>query len=182
MRKIILTFGLIAGAIMSVMMVITMTLVGRIDFDKGEVIGYTSMVVAFLMVFFGVKSYRDNVAGGEIKFGRAFLVGLAITAVASMCYVATWEVLYYKVWPDFPEKYAAHQIERARASGATEAEIAVQQQQMEKFKILYKNPIINAAISFLEPLPVGLILTLVTAGVLRKRKSSEVVDAVGVRI
>lgn len=183
MRKIILTFGLIAGAIMSVMMVITMTAFGHIDFDKGEVIGYTSMVVAFLMVFFGVKSYRDNVAGGNIDFGRAFFVGLAITVVASVCYVATWEIIYHNVWPDFPEQYAAHQIERARANGATEAALAIQQQKLADFNKLYKNPFINAAMTFLEPLPVGLIFTLVTAGVLRRRKrSGPAVAALGARI
>ena len=89
MRKIVLTFGLIAGGILSLMMLLTIPFMDQIGFERGEVIGYTTMVLAFLMIFFGVKSYRDNVAGGTVSFGRAFLVGLLITAVASVCYVAT---------------------------------------------------------------------------------------------
>ena len=172
MRRIVLTFGFISGAILSVMMVITMALSDRIGFDKGEIVGYTTMVVAFLMIFFGVKAYRDNVEGGAISFGRAFKVGLLITLISSSCYVATWEVLYHKVWPDFSDKYAAHVIEKARANGASEAELAATRQKMAEFREMYRNPLINIAMTFLEPLPVGLVMTLVSAGILRRRKGS----------
>ena len=130
MRKIVLTFGLIAGAILSAMMLITLPFQEQIGFDKGAIIGYTTMVLAFLMVFFGVKSYRDNVAGGSVTFGRAFKVGLMITAVASVCYVATWELIYYKFAPDFADKYAAYAVEKAKTSGATDAQIAAKTKQM----------------------------------------------------
>jgi hypothetical protein len=172
MQKIVLTFGLIAGAILSAMMLLTLPFMDKIGFDKGEVIGYTTMVLAFLMVYFGVRSYRDNVAGGSVTFGRAFLVGLMITAVASVCYVATWQVVYYKVAPDFGEKYTAYAVEKARKSGATDAKIAATKKEMEEFMDMYKNPLVNIAITFLEPLPVGLLFTLVSAGVLsRKRRA-----------
>jgi hypothetical protein len=173
MRKIVLTFGLIAGAILSAMMLITQTFLDQIGFDKGEIIGYTTMVLAFLMVFFGVKSYRDNVAGGSVTFGRALSVGLLITAVASVCYVTTWEVIYYRVAPDFGDKYAAYAVEKAKASGATDAEIAAKTKEMSEFKEMYKNPLVNVALTFLEPLPVGILLTLITAGVLSRKRRSE---------
>lgn len=177
MRKIVLTFGLIAGAILSAMMLITLPFQDRIGFDKGEIIGYTTMVLAFLMVFFGVKSYRDNVAGGTVPFGRAFKVGLLITAVASVCYVATWELIYYKLAPDFGEKYAAYTVEKARQSGATEAQIAERTNQMAKFTEMYKNPLVNIALTLLEPLPVGIVFTLVAAGLLsRKRRTVEAMN------
>ena len=172
MRKIVLTFGLIAGAILSAMMLITLPFQDQIGFDKGAVIGYTTMVLAFLMVFFGVRSYRDNVAGGSVTFGRAFMVGLMITAVASVCYVATWELIYYRLAPDFTEKYAAYSVEKAKRSGATEAQIAARTKQMTEFKEMYKNPLVNIAFTLLEPLPVGILFTLLTAGVLsRKRRT-----------
>jgi len=93
-----------------------------------------------------------------------------ITLVASACYVATWEVIYYKFYPDFGDKYAAHVLEKARASGATDAQLAVQTKQMEDFKAMYRNPLVNVAMTFLEPLPVGLVFTLVTAGALGRRR------------
>jgi hypothetical protein len=173
MRKIVLTFGLIAGAILSAMMLITQAFFDQIGFDKGEIIGYTTMVLAFLMVFFGVKSYRDNVAGGTVTFGRAFKVGLMITAVASLCYVATWEVIYYKLAPDFGDKYAAYAVEKAKKSGATDAQIAAKAKQMSEYKEMYKNPLVNIALTLLEPLPVGILLTLVTAGVLSRKRGAE---------
>ena len=173
MRRIVLTFGLIAGLMLSAMLVITMQFQDRIGYDQGATIGYTTMVLAFLMVYFGVRSYRDNVAGGAIAFGRAFKVGALISLVATVCYVATWEVVYYNFAPDFGEKYAAHAIEKARASGASEADIAAQTKKMADFQRMYRNPVVNIAITMLEPLPVALVFTLVTAGVLsRKRRSA----------
>ena len=173
MRKIVLTFGLIAGAILSAMMLITLPFMDRIGFDKGAIIGYTTMVLAFLMVFFGVKSYRDNVVGGSVTFGRAFKVGLMITAVASVCYVATWELIYYRLAPDFADRYAAYTVDKARQSGATDAQIAEKTKQMTEFKAMYRNPLVNIALTLLEPLPVGILFTLVTAGVLRRKRPAE---------
>ncbi len=170
MRKIVLTFGLIAGAILSAMMLVTLPFQDQIGFDKGAVIGYTTMVLAFMMVFFGVRSYRDNVAGGSVTFGRAFKVGMLITLVASVCYVATWQLVYYKFAPDFIDKYGAYAIERAKASGATELQIVKQQKEMAEFMELYKNPFVNIAFSFIEPLPVGIVFTLVSAGMLSRKK------------
>ena len=169
MRKIVLTFGLIAGAVLSVMMLLTLPFMDRIGFDKGEIIGYTTMVLAFLMVYFGIRSYRDNVAGGSIGFGRAFLVGLLITFVASACYVATWQVVYHKLAPDFGEKYTAYAVEKARKSGATDQQVVAQAKEIAEMMALYKNPLVNIAITFLEPLPVGLLVTLISAGVLSRR-------------
>ena len=173
MRKIVLTFGLIAGAMLSAMMLATLPFLDKIGFEKGEIIGYTTMVLAFLMVYFGVRSYRDNVAGGRVTFGRAFLVGLMITFVASACYVATWQVIYYKLAPDFGEKYTAFVVEQAKKSGASEAKIAAQKKEMAEFMEMYKNPLINIAVTFLEPLPVGLLFTLVTAFVLSRKRRDQ---------
>lgn len=172
MQRIVLTFGLIAGAILSGMMLLALGFQDQIGFDRGAIVGYTSMVLAFLMTYVGVRTYRDNVAGGTLSFGKAFKVGLLITLVASACYVATWEVIYYRLAPDFTEKYAAHAIEKARAAGATETQLAARQAEMAKFAEMYKNPVVNVAITLLEPLPVGLLFTLVSAGLLsRKRKA-----------
>jgi hypothetical protein len=176
MRRIVLTYGLVAGAMMSAMMLLTFQFHDQIGFGKaGYIIGYASMALGFLMVFAGVKSYRDTVAGGSVTFGRAFKVGILITAIASTCYVATWQVVYYKFMPDFLDKYAAYSLDEAKKSGATEAQIAEQGKQMAEFKELYKNPLVNIAFTFLEPLPVGLLFTLAAAGTLRRKRRTEAV-------
>ena len=173
MRKIVLTFGLIAGAILSVIMLLTIPFMQHIGMDKGEIIGYTSMLAAFLMVYFGVRSYRDNVLAGSIRFGRAFVVGLLITLVASTCYVATWQVIYYKLAPDFTDQYVAYAMEQAKVSGADAATIAAQQKAMSEMMELYKNPFVNVAFTFIEPLPVGLLFTLVSAGLLSRKRRAQ---------
>jgi hypothetical protein len=172
MKKIVLTFGLLAGAVMSILMVIAMINQDAIGFDRGVIVGYTSMVLAFLMVFFGVRSYRDNVAGGHVTFGRAFQVGLLITLVATACYVVAWQIVYYGFMPDFLDKYAAYAMEQARQSGASEAELAAQAKEMAEFGEMYKNPLVNIAFTAIEPLPVGLIFTLVTAVVFGRKRGS----------
>jgi ethanolamine transporter EutH len=173
MRKIVLTFGLISGAIISGMMALNIAFQDQIGFDRGEIIGYTSMVVAFLLIYFGVRSYRDNVAGGSVTFGRAFKVGALIAVVASVCYVATWQVIYFGFKPDFMEKYQAYLIEQARADGETEAQLAQRRAEMDKFAKLYRNPVVNAGVTLLEPLPVAFVITLVTAGVLSRQKRND---------
>ena len=171
MKKTVLVFGFISGAIMVAFMYGTMLFVKNVGFDKGELLGYTGMVLAFLLIFFGVRSYRENVGGGTVSFGRAFVVGLLIMLIASACYVVAWEIVYYKsnFMQDFIEKYSAHVVEEVRNSGASEAAVQAKLQEMKRFKELYANPFFNAAVTFLEPLPPGLIMTLLTALILRRR-------------
>lgn len=170
MKKIVLTFGFIAGGMLSLMFVATWPFHDRLlAAGLGEVVGYTTMVIAFLMVFFGIRSYRDNIGNGHVSFGRAFKVGILITAITSACYVGTWLVMYYTVASDFAEKYAASVVAKERAAGASEEKIAAIQAKMQKYGELMKNPFINAAFVTLEVLPVGLLATLVSAAILRPR-------------
>ncbi len=168
MTRVVLVFGLLAGAVLSSMMVVNVAFIDRLGFGTAEIIGYTTMVVAFLMVYFGIRSYRDNIYGGTISFGKAFGIGLLITLVASVCYVTTWEVIYYWIAPDFPEKYGAYMLEKARQGGATEQELAARAAEMAEFTAAYKNPLINAGITLIEVLPIGLVVTLVSAAILRR--------------
>jgi hypothetical protein len=174
MKKVVITFGLISGAISCLHVAGTSLFIDQIGFDRGLVVGYTMIVLSFMLVFFGVRSYRDNVAGGQITFGKAFQVGILITLISCFCYVLTWEVLYYTVVPDFMDKYAAHEIAKVKSSGATEAAIQAQMAEMQRFKELYQNPAINAAFTFLEPFPVGLIVTFISALVLKKKATASV--------
>ena len=120
--------------------------------------------------FVGIRSYRENVGGGTITFGRAFAVGILITLISCICYVAGWEILYYNFMPDFADKYAAYMMAKAKAAGASAAAIQAQMDEVKKLKHIMDNPFLNAAATFIEPFPVGLIITLISALILRKRK------------
>jgi hypothetical protein len=169
MKKTVLTFGLISGAMSSLMMLATVPLMHRIGFDHGLVIGYTAIVLSFLLVFFGIRSYREQ-AGGGITFGRAFTVGILITLISCVFYVATWQLIYFKLQPGFMDKWEAYAVEKVRADGGTPEAVEAARRQIRTFKEAYDNPLTNAAYTFVEPFPVGLLVTLISAAALRRKR------------
>ena len=172
MKKVVLTFGLISGAISAGLMLATVPFMHKIGFDKGAYVGYSAMVLAFLLVFFGIRSYRDNYSDGYISFGRAFSVGILITLISCVCYVIAWEIVYFNFMPDFWDTYTNYVVEKARNSGASAQEVAKQIEGMRSIKAMYANPLWNVLFTFSEPLPVGLIVTVVSAAILRKKRKS----------
>jgi hypothetical protein len=173
MKKTVLTFGLISGVVISVLMLSTLPFAHQIGFSRAMIVGYTTMVLSFLLVFFGIRSYRENVGNGRISFGRAMGVGLLIMLISCAFYVITWEFMYFFLMPNFLTEYSAYMVENMRASGASAEQINQQVEQMKQFQVLYSNPFINAAFTLLEPLPVGLVMTLISALILRTRKPKE---------
>ena len=167
MKKTILTFGLISGALISLMMGLTVPFADKLG--HSYVIGYTTIVLSMLLSYFGIRSYRDNVANGHITFAKALLVGLSITVISCLCYVVTWEIIYFNFMPDFMDKYGAQVLQKMQVSGATAAAIQEKSAELDKLKVAYKNPLFNAAMTFIEPFPVGLVITLISAAVLRKK-------------
>jgi hypothetical protein len=177
MGKTILKYGLISGAISSVLMLATMPFMHQIGFDNGYYIGYTTIVLSFLLVFFGVRSYRNQYGNGQITFVKAFGVGISITLVTCIFYVATWEIIYFNFMPDFLDKYTAYEVQKVKSSGASEAVVQAKIAEVQKYKAMYDNPLWNAAFTFIEPFPVGLVMTLVSAGILRKRPRGQTLVA-----
>lgn len=175
MRHVVIKYGLWSGAILSALTAVMLPLCmqGIVDFGASEIVGYAAMVLAFVLVFVGVRSYRDEVAGGTIGFGRAFGVGLLITLVACACYVVIWEIVYWGFFPDFLDHYGAYQLDQLRAEGASPAALDAKRAEMEAFAEIYANPVANVLITFLEVFPVGLVVTLVSAGILRKRPAGD---------
>jgi len=147
MKKTVLTFGLI----------ISVRMVGSL----------------FLLIYFGIRSYRDNTLAGQISFGRAFACGILITLITSVCYVAMWEVLYFNFMPHFMDSYFAAQIHKIQSSGLDPATTAAQVAAIQRSQQLYQNPFVNMAYTFIEPLPVGLIITLISAAILRRKAPVE---------
>ena len=182
MKKIVLRFGLASGVLLVAMLVGMLSLYkrGTFDFDYGEVVGYSSMVLSFLLVFFGVRSYRDTAGGGVISFGKAFKVGLLITLTACAMYVIAWEIAYFNFFPDFLDQYTAHALAKMREAGESPAEIQKATEQMADMAKLYTNPLFNSAITFMEVFPVGLIVTLVSAAILRRKPSHQGAPAAAV--
>jgi Protein of unknown function (DUF4199) len=172
MRKTVLTFGIISGLILSAEMFATLPFLHKVGQGNALIIGYTTMVLAGLLVFFGIRTYRDNLSSGTLTFARAFAVGILITLIASFFYVATWEIIYHNFMPDFAEKYAVQMVERAKSSGATQQKIDQTAREAKQFVRNYHNPAYNIGMTFIEVFPVFLLITLLSAVILRRKSAA----------
>ena len=170
MKRTVLVFGLIAGLIVSGFMDFSMARFYQShELQHGMLYGYAAMIIALSFVFVGIKSYRDKYCDGVIPFGKAFITGLFITLVASTIYVITWLILYYGFMPDFMTRYAEHMISAAKASGATAAELDAKVSEMKMYQDMYKNPLFVVLLTYLEILPVGLVITAISALILKRK-------------
>ncbi|MBO0799519.1 MAG: DUF4199 domain-containing protein [Blastocatellia bacterium] len=175
MRKVTIIFGLIAGITVSVFSFVTMTMCrnGIIGLDKSDFIGYGAMIIALSMIFFGIKSYRDNQLNGVIGFGKGVQVGLLITLVASLIYAFAGDI-FYRIDPEgnaaLMDKYSDYHINKIKAEGAQPAKIEQKVKEMSDLKEMAKNPVIRFGISLAIILPVGIVITLFSAAILRRRE------------
>lgn len=180
MKKNILIYGLIAGVIVSASMLTSVNYLshceGNVDYDTSMVIGYASMLIAFSLVFIGIRNYRDKYNEGVISFGKAFKIGIMMVLIASTMYVVAWLIDNYFFIPDFMEKYSAHMLDELKASGASQAEIDKQIKEMAYFAEMYKNPFFNAMMTYAEILPVGLIVTLISSFILKRKTAVQVAN------
>lgn len=168
MLRTSLIYGVIAGLIVAVPMFTL--LAGDADhteWSSSHLFGYAMMILALSMIFVGVKSYRDKVKGGVIKFLPAFLLGLGISAVASVIYVAGWELTLALTHYSFASDYAASALEAARAKGVSPAELEEMRVQYAEFERQYADPLFRLPMTFIEIFPVGLIISLIAAALLR---------------
>ena len=167
MARIVLTFGIIAGLIVSLLMVIGMTLLAGPDGVGSETAGYLTMLLALAFIFVAIKRHRDINLGGVIRFWPALATGLGVAVIAGLFYVITWEIYFNLSGGDFMDAYVAGQIEAQRAAGASETEIAEFQASMQGFADLYANWWFRMPMTFTEIFPVGVLVSLISAALLR---------------
>ena len=171
MKRVIKVFGLISGAICIVMMVLSSIFRDQIGWERGMIVGYTSMILSLGVIFFAVQSYKNNAGNGYVSFGKAFRIGLWITLISSAIYAGTWLVIYYNTKPNIMEQYYVHMVEKMKADGASQAELAKAAKDKEWGMKIFENPVTNFLWAFIfEPLPIGLIISLITAALLRSKK------------
>ena len=170
MKKIVLIFGLIAGLISVSWAVFAINICYNKQTFEGNVwLGYGSMIVAFSFIFVGIKNYRDKYNGGVITFGKAFKIGFLIALIASTIYVLVWMIDFYVFIPDFMDKYVAHALAQAKAKGATAAQLTEQKASMATYTSMYKSPVGVMLLTYMEILPVGLVIALIAALILKRR-------------
>ena len=166
MKKTVLTYGLISGVIAAVLMLAHVPFMD--GSNKALIVGYTGIGLSALLIFFGVRAYRENVGNGKISFGRGLAVGILIALISAACYVAAWEVVYFSS-PGIADHIFDKQVEELKATGAPQEKIDETAREVESFKKLYANPFVNVAFTFIEAFPVGLLMTLISAVILRRK-------------
>lgn len=168
MTALVFRYGIAAGLIIGIPMMWRM-----ISAKPGEVpvvgmlLTYLVMIVALTAVFLGIKAYRDKMLGGVIRFLPALGVGLGISAVASILYALAWEVSSAYSSFDFVAFYKAYMVEAAQASGGTPAEVNQAIANAEAFEKMYRNPLYRVPMVFVEMFPVGVLISLISAALLR---------------
>lgn len=170
MRRNVLVFGSISGIISSIWVLLAMTALPEdMHMSTGMILGYTSMIIANIFLVVGVKNYRDKYNGGFITFGKALGVGLLIALLGATFYVVTWLIYFYASGTDFMEVYTQSVLADLEKSGASPAVIAQQAKEMKEFMIMYQNPFFNAAITYMEILPVSLLFAFITALIMKRK-------------
>lgn len=170
MKKSTLLFGLISGIIVSVQLLITLIMMrNNPDFEGSMIIGFASMIVAMAFVFVAVKARRDKHNEGIISFGQALATGVMVAFIGSTLYVVTWLIEYYLFFPDFMEKYADHVLKQASESGLSAGELAAKSAEMASYKEMYKNPVWVILLTYMEILPIGLVVAIISALILKRK-------------
>lgn len=167
MGRIIVVYGVIAGVTVALLMRVAMIMFPE-GGTGGMVAGFSSMIIALTFVFIGTKRYRDVELGGVIKFGKALAIGFGIAAIATVFYVAAWELYLYFTNYTFMDEYTRIALKQAQEAGKSAAEIASLAKEMEGFKALYASPFSRMAITAAEISPVAILMPIISAALLRK--------------
>ena len=171
MVKLCLAYGCIAGLVVGVpLFILTVAGPGHIPNATGMLIGYLTMLIALSTIFLAVKRHRDHALGGVIRFWQALAIGLCISVVAGVFYVAAWETACAVAHLDFADTYARMEIAQKTAAGASEEELQRFTAEMDKFRQDYANPFYRLTMTFAEIFPVGILVSLICAGLLRNSR------------
>jgi Protein of unknown function (DUF4199) len=169
MKKNVWKYGLLSGLAMAILVAVVVPFEHHTNARWSMAFTYTLMVLSFLIVFVGVKHYRDTECGGSLTFGRALAAGVLMMLISCVCYVAMWEVLNATLEKNFAHEYSAAMVKHAQNSGLQGAALERKIAEAHKFEVMYSNPFYRASMTLLEPLPVGIVMALVTAGILRRK-------------
>lgn len=169
MKKVIWIYGLVIGAVISSHTIIMMNMmVNNPDLKTNDLLGYAALIAMFSIIFFGIRKYRNSYSNGYISFGRAFKTGAWIALIGSTMYVLLGLGYYYLFLPEFLDAYIQHVLNKCTSP----AELAAKTKEMADFREMYKNPLFAILTSYMEVLPLGLVVAAVSALLLKKKNKN----------
>lgn len=173
MRPTVLKFGFASAGVTIGFMLATLPFIDRLRTDVSDVLGYTSIVMAAVLIFFGIRSYRER-SGGAVSFGRAMAVGVLISLVSSLCYVLAFQVVYFYGMPQFGDRFTQCMVLRAEEAGKSQEELDEVARQAATLRELYDHPVTNAGLTLATNFSIGLAAAVVSAAILRRRRTAEI--------
>jgi hypothetical protein len=169
MRFITLKYGTISGLLMAIVLFGAIPMQSKVGFQQLEMMGFIGTLLAFIPVFFGIRTYRETIGEGSVSFLRALNTGIIIVAIASIFYALSWLIIFYKISPDFIDKYRDYNLEQMKLAHASQKDMDGYMAQIEQFRNITKNPFMYGAYTFTEPLPQGVIITAICSLILRRK-------------
>ncbi|MCW5519001.1 DUF4199 domain-containing protein [Aureitalea sp. L0-47] len=168
MKKTVIKYGVYSLLAATVLFLLALLLAKGVSYSTQEVIGYTTMVVSLVFVYFGIKHYRDSENEGKISFGKALLIGFLISLFAGVGFGVVDYI--YTAWinPDFAQEYLAGVTAEMKASlpaDEYESAKAALEEQMEQ----YGGSGFWAFIMFATVVMIGLILSILSALILQRK-------------
>lgn len=174
MKNTIIKYGIISGGLAAILLLIATLIlknigIDKVGFDNFGYLGFSLILISMVVIFFGIKSFRDLQNEGMITFGKAFVTGLGILVVSSIIYSLSWLVIYYFLMPTFMDDYSNYCVTKTKNEGGSQIEIAKKLEELNQMKEWYKNPFSIFALTLLEPTPIGLLVTIISAIILKRR-------------
>lgn len=170
MKKNVWIFGLVLGLVLCIpWLIMVQMLYSDPEFKSNDILGYAMLVVVYSLIFVGIRNYRNKELGGVISFGKAFKTGALITLVAATLYTVVWLIFYYTFVPDFMEVFTEHVLYQC----TSEEELAAKTEEMESYNKMYENPLFVTLLTFAEVFPIGLVVALISALILKKKDAHQ---------
>lgn len=163
MKNNILKNGFLGGLIVSIIMIsMTFYMKANPNNEPNAIVGFIGMLLAFIFVVLGIKHQKLN--NNSITFGKALATGLLISLVICTIYVLVWLIVYYNFFPDFMDKYSEMILKKTSQSN-----LAAKTVEMNQMKEWYKNPIMIILLTYMEVFPIGIVVSLISALILKKK-------------
>jgi hypothetical protein len=163
MKKTVLIYGLLSGFISILLMTVTMLKLDRIGFDDAMIYGYIGIFLSFIPLYIGVMAYNKAHTETPLKFGGALIAALLMCLISCAVYATTWQIESPILFPDFLDKYTVYAHDKLVRSGASGEALKKQAAAIENMRALYKKPVSLWLMTIIEPLPLGLLVSLVAA-------------------
>lgn len=168
MKNTVLRFGGYGSLILLVLFLIQFAVQDKMGYETAEVVGYLSIIIALLFVYFAIRHFRDKENNGKVSLGKAISIGLLVSLMASLTFGILNYVYIEFINPDFTTEYYDYQIEKYREA-LSEADFLVKKEQMETEKELFTNPYMSSFVMFATVLTIGIIMSLISGLILQRK-------------